>query len=195
MAEEIVERIGEVGAFRGTGALRDQEEALEPHRVIDAQHARVAHVGAIDGAQGGPALARGGKRIERRQAPVLPLDGERIRRRADRDASRERSGVRPGFGAVRRGPDGKIAIEADLEPAAPRTLRRSPELAVGEPLAEEGELEAVAVTLDRPVDRFGVAVAQIVRPEPPILAASRPPTAWKAAKRRKASPPEVANAW
>ena len=74
------------------------------------------------------------------------------------------------FGAVRRGPDSEIAIEADLEPAAPRALRRPLELAVGEPLAEEGELEAVAVALDRPVDRFGFAVAQIVGPKPPVLA-------------------------
>ena len=51
MADEIVERIGEVGAFRGTRAIGNKEEALEAHRVIDAQHAGVAHVGAVDGAE------------------------------------------------------------------------------------------------------------------------------------------------
>ncbi len=117
--------------------------------MVDAQHAGVAHVGAVDRVERGPAVARAGERIERRQAPVLPLGGERIRRRADRDASREFRGVRPGFGAVRRGADGKIAIEPDLQAALARALRGSPELAVGQPLAEEGELEGLAAPLDR----------------------------------------------
>ena len=48
MADEVVERIGEVGAFRRPRALGDEEQALKPHRVIDAQHAGMAHVGAVD---------------------------------------------------------------------------------------------------------------------------------------------------
>ena len=164
MADEIVERIGEVGAFRRSRAFGNEEEALEAHRVVDAQHAGVAHIGAVDRVERGPAVARAGQRIERRQAPVLPLGGERIRRRADRDASREFRGVRPGFGAVRRGADGKIAIEPNLQAAFARALRGSPELAVGQPLAEEGELEGLAAPLDRALDRLRFPVAQVLRP-------------------------------
>ena len=57
--------------------------------------------------------------------------------------------------------------------AGPRTspaLGGSPKLAVGEPLAEKRELKALAIALDRMVNRLGIAVAQILRPEPPILA-------------------------
>ena len=170
VADEIVDRIGQVGAFRRAGALGNEKEALEAHRVIDAQHAGVTHVGAVDRAQRRPALTRAGQRIGRRQAPVLALDGKRIGRRPDGDAARKRSSVRPGFGAVRRGPDREIAVEPDLEAAFARALGRPPKLAIGEPLAKEGELERCAVALDRLVDRLGLAVAQILRPEPPILA-------------------------
>ena len=98
------------------------------------------------------------------------MDGKRIGRRADRHALRKRAGMRPGFGAVRRCPYRKVAVEADLKPAFPRALGGATKLAVGEPLAEEGELEALAVAFDRLVDRLGLAVAQILRPEPPVLA-------------------------
>ena len=196
MADEIVERIGEIGAVRRTRAIGNKEQTLQAHRVIDAQHAGVAHVGAVDSAERGPALARAGQRIGRRQAPVLPLDGEWIGRRADRDAMRKRACMRPGFGAVRRGADRKIAVEADLQAVVPRALGGSPKLAVGEPLAEKGELEALAVAFDRMVDRLWVAVAQILRPESANSAPASPSAAaWKAAKRRNVSPPDLAKAW
>ena len=169
-ADEIVERIGEIGAFRRARAFRDEEEALEPHGVIDPQHAGVPHVGAQDRAQGGPALARAGQRIERRQAPVLPFGGKRIGRRSDGDLARERASMRPGFGAVWRGADREIAVEADFEAPAPRAFRGAGELPVGEPLAEEREFERLTVALDRRVDRLGLAVAQVLRPNSPVLA-------------------------
>ena len=50
MADEIVKRIGEVRAFRRARAVGNKKEALQAHRVIDAQHAGVAHVGAVDSA-------------------------------------------------------------------------------------------------------------------------------------------------
>ena len=78
--------------------------------------------------------------------------------------------MRPGLGAVRRGPDCKIAVEANFQAAAPRALGGLRELAVGEPLAKEREFEAAAVAVDCMVDRLGIAVAQILRPEAPILA-------------------------
>src|SRR5208282_5260481 len=108
---------------------------------------------AVERAERGPALARAGERIRRRQVPVLPLGGKRVGWRADRNAAREDGGVGPRFGAVRRGADREIAIEPDLEAAPSRPPGRPRELAVGEPLAEESELEALAVAFDSPVDR------------------------------------------
>src|SRR6202012_5280303 len=65
--------------------------------------------------------------------------------------------------------DGKVAVEANLQAAVPPALGSLPKLAVGEPLAEEGEVEALAVALNRGIDRLGVAVAQVLRPEAPIF--------------------------
>ena len=196
MAEEIVDWIGEVGAVRRACAIGNKKQTLQAHRVIDAQHAGVAHIGAVDSAERGPPLTCAGQRIGRRQAPVLPLHREWIGRSADRDAVRERPCMRPGFGAVRRGADCKVAVETDLQAVVPRALSSAAKLAIGKPLAEEDALEALAVTFNRVVDRLGFAVAQILRPEsansgPASLSAA----AWKAAKRRKDSPPDLAKAW
>jgi hypothetical protein len=95
VADEVVERIGKIGALGGLRARGDQEQALQSHRVIDAQHPGVAHVGAVERAERGPALARAGEGIRRRQIPVLPLGGKRIGRGADRDAAGEDRVVRP----------------------------------------------------------------------------------------------------
>ena len=42
---EVVERIGEIGALGRPSALGDEELSLQPHRMVDAEHAGVAHVG------------------------------------------------------------------------------------------------------------------------------------------------------
>ena len=170
MADEVVERVGEIGAVRRPCALGNEEEPLKAHRMVDAQHAGVAHVGRIERAQRRPAFAGAGERIGRRQVPVLPLDGERIGRGANRCALRQRAGVRPGFGAVRRRPDGEVAVEADLEAALARPRRRPPKLTVGEPLAEERKVERVVVPVDGFPDRRLVGVAPRVRPRAPVCA-------------------------
>ena len=78
--------------------------------------------------------------------------------------------MRPRLRSVRRRADCEIAIKSDLEAASARALRRPPELAVGEPLAEKSEFEALAVALDRLVDRLRFAVSQVFWPLPPVLA-------------------------
>ena len=83
---------------------------------------------------------------------------------------RKRACMRPGFGAVRRGADCKVAVQTDLQAVVTRALCCSAKLAVGKPLAENGKLKALAVAFDRMVGRLWVTVAQILRPESPIWA-------------------------
>ena len=177
--------IGEIGAFGGLRARGDQEQPLEPHRVIDAQHPGVAHVGAIERAERRPALARAGERVRRRQAPVLALGGEWIGRRADRDAARKNGVMRPRLRSVRRRADREIAIESDVEAAFAPALGRATELAVGEPLAEKGELEAWAIALDRLVDRL--RFARRADPEARAASSRRPHPRRSPGRRRSAA--------
>ena len=145
LADQFVDGIGEIGAFGRLGAVGDDEQARQPHRVIDPQHAGVAHVGAVERSEPAPALARARERIGRRQVPVLALRGERIGRRADGGADREFVRARPALRAVGRGADREIAIEADFEPRRLRARRRRGELPIGEPLAEQREADVVGV--------------------------------------------------
>jgi hypothetical protein len=102
--------------------------------------------------------------------PVLPLDGKGIGWRSDRDAVRKRACMRPSFCAVRRRADRKIAVKTDLQASVSRAARGSLKLAVGKPLAEEGELKAYTVALDRMIDGLGITVPQILWPGSPVPA-------------------------
>ena len=84
LPEEVVERIAQIGAFQSRGAVGHNEQADQPHDVIDAQRAGMAHVSAQQRGEGGIAGLGHGQRIGRRQGPDLPAFGEGVGRRADR---------------------------------------------------------------------------------------------------------------
>jgi hypothetical protein len=71
--EERLEGEVRVGPLRRGGALRDQEQALELEGVVDADRARVAHVGHHEGPEAREPLGLERQRVEGRQAPVLAL--------------------------------------------------------------------------------------------------------------------------
>ena len=171
-AEQVVDRIGEIGALGGFRARRNDEQARQAHRVVDAQHAGGTHVGGDQRGEAAPAVARRSDRVGRRQVPGLALGRERVGRRADGDVARQLAGARPVLGAVRRRADREVAIEADLEPAGFRPLGRGGELAVGEPLAEQGEGDRLGFLARRSRQRVAFAVAQRRRPAAPVLAAA-----------------------
>ena len=87
--EEVVERIGEIGPVGRRGALGDKKQALEAHRVVDAQHARVAHVGGVERAEVAPARAR--RRADSAPAGSSSAPGSRTDRAARRGRAARRA--------------------------------------------------------------------------------------------------------
>ena len=72
LADQFVDGIGDIGAVRGLGALGDHEQPRQAHRVVDAQHAGVAHVG---GEQLAEALPAGRARRRRDRAAAGASSG------------------------------------------------------------------------------------------------------------------------
>ena len=104
--------------------------------MIDAERAGVAHVlpQQLDEGRVGPRAQRVGR--ERRQAPVLPLGAEVVRRRADPHPARDHVLLGPGIGAVRIDPHREVEIEPDRHAGVTRGRLRRAELLVREPLQE-----------------------------------------------------------
>ncbi len=81
--EKVVERIAKIGALQRVRAFRDDPEPHQAHDVIDADAARVAERRLQRGDEG--LIAGAGKRLrgKGRQAPILALAVDLVRRRAD----------------------------------------------------------------------------------------------------------------
>src|SRR5690242_14014222 len=106
--------------------------------MVDPQRPRMTHVVA-QGANVWPIAARaqsGG--IERRQAPVLALGIEAVRRGPNSNLECQLLLLRPGVRAVRAGTERKIAVETDRHAALGRLGSRDRHLAISFPL-EIGE--------------------------------------------------------
>ena len=172
MADEIVEGIGEIGPLGGLGPVGHDEQTRQAHRVIDAQHAGVAHVGAEQRAEAAPAVARRSDRVGRLDVPDLPLRRERVGRRADADAKREFVGARPALRAIGRRADGEIAKKADFEPGGLGARRSARELPVGEPLREQDEGDLFGMFARFAFQRRSLGVAQRPRPTVPFFSSS-----------------------
>ena len=184
--------IGEIRALGGLGAVGDDEQPRQPHRVIDAQHAGMAHVGAVERGEAPPALARARDRIGRRQVPDLAVGGERIGRRADAGSDGKFVGARPALRAVGRGADREVAIKAHLQPARLRAGRRAVQLPVGEKLAEQREADIVGALARAFASSASASAARKAsgqrRQSSPLRS---PEIASKIANRRNASPPSA----
>jgi hypothetical protein len=88
--------------------------------MIEPNGAGMAHGRRHQMAHGGEILRRQRLRIERDQAPILPVRIERIGRRADRHVGEQRVLLHPGVGAARIDADREIRIKTDRHAQAPR---------------------------------------------------------------------------
>ena len=70
--EQIGKGVAHVAAVGGAAFRRDPKKPREAHDVIDAERPGVPHVGAQQRDEGGESPLAQGKRVRRREAPVLP---------------------------------------------------------------------------------------------------------------------------
>ena len=118
-AEQVVERIGDVGALGRRCARRHPEQAGQVHHVVDAQRAAMAHVGAQRGDERGVGGIAQAVRHEGRQAPVLTVQVEVVGRRAGVRPRGIDALTGPGLGAARARSHREILIQADAQAQAP----------------------------------------------------------------------------
>ena len=160
-------------AVRALGALAVRVEVAPLTRLADV-HAEVAddvveaeavvEAGGVAGPGAEPfqVVLRHRRPVVRRQAPVLPLGGEPVRRRAERDVATELPRARPHVCALAADDERQVAHQLDAERL--HRLARAHPLRVRDPLH-------VVVLEDRRRQRFpraaedvGDAVALFVRP-------------------------------
>ena len=159
-----LERVGDIGAFRGRLAGRDQEQPLQLEGVVDANRAGVAHVCGDERAEGREPLFLEGQRVERRQSPILSLRPEKIGRRADRETFAEPLRTRPDLGAAAVGAHREVAVEADVHPGGARAPAGRLELAIREPLQPGMERDPLRVIGAEAPDRGRGGGAVRLRP-------------------------------
>jgi hypothetical protein len=133
-AEQVVERIADIGAVLTGEARRHPVQPHHAHDMVDAQRPRVFHVGAQHGDEGGVGRVAQPLRHPGRQAPVLAVRIEVVGRAADPGIERIELPVHPGLRAASVHPDGEIEVKADAEVHFQRTLPDGAELLVGQPL-------------------------------------------------------------
>ena len=172
MADEVVERIGEIGALGRLGALGDEEQALQAHRMVDAQHAGVAHVGGVERARGPPS---------RRRAPSSGLGAGRFQfwpsvengsgGAPTDDAAREfaRAAPRPRRRRAPRRPRDRDRSRARARACAPapRRARAGGRRAIGRRARSRRPAGRLAIAA---ASAFGVGVAQRLGPGAPVRA-------------------------
>ena len=129
-----LERHGDIGPVLRRSGDRDEEEPGELERVVDADRTGMAHVRLDQGAERREPVALHFEGVERRQAPILALGREEIRRRTDGDTIGEALRMRPDFRPAAIGADGEVAVEAEAHAAFEGGLRCVGQLAVGEVL-------------------------------------------------------------
>ena len=192
---ELLGRVVDVGALGRRPARRYPEQAVERHDVVDPQHARGAHGRRQHPAQilvAVPALAL---RVERREAPALAADEERVRRRTGRGVGGEQLPVAPEVVGVPVDAQGQVEVEAPscrvdradrADPAGAasrlRALGDPAHLGVGEPL----DVEVIAP--GRLVLRPGLVPVPVAVPVPGReLGSSRGRSPPRSVRARKAA--------
>ena len=158
-------------------AARHPPQAIQRHHVIEPQRRDVPHVVADQADERLVLLRAQLVRILRRNAPVLPLQRQRIGRRAHGCALQIQVTVRPGLRAGGVRADRDVAVQADRHAAArARVGLRLAQLLGREPL----QIEEVLDVLRRARARSGSRPATSDRDTPPASSAS-PSTAVPAA--------------
>ena len=94
-AQQVVERIGDIGTLVRRGLGRDPIEVLQCHDMVNAQSAGMSHIGAyqLDEAAVGLGLQR--LWVKRRQSPVLASWIEDIRWGANSGVTDNYTGICP----------------------------------------------------------------------------------------------------
>ena len=165
--EQVVERIAHVRTVRRRATRRHPVQPREPHRVIDAQRARVAHVGAEHRDE----RRIGGRpqplRVERRQAPVLPLQVIGVGRCADARGDDVQVLIRPGFSTAAVDRDGEVLVEADAQLERAGVVGRGRKLRFRLPLQVLVELDALELRVGEAGDRGRGRIAKFGRPGGP----------------------------
>ena len=144
-SQQVGERIVDVGAFLRARAFRHPEEPHEPHDVVEAQHARVAH----QLPQRGHVRSVGGRREAlrnpRRQPPLLALQIEIVGRAADAGGQRVATGLDPRLGSPGIHADRQVLEEAERYVQLAQAPRDLAELQVSLPLEVQEVVDALAV--------------------------------------------------
>ena len=126
--EHRVGVVGDVGAVRRRAAVRHPPEPKKPENMVDSQPAAAAQHRPHHLAQRREAGLGQPVGPPRRQAPVLALLVETVRRCADAEAGRQLALQRPRIGAAGIDPDGKVVHDADAHAAFRRRLLRRVQL-------------------------------------------------------------------
>ncbi len=133
--------------------------------MVDPEGAGVAHVAGEQIGHDGIAVLAHAVGIVGRQAPDLPLGGDRIGRGADPYPVGQQGVVRPGLGPVGRCAHGQIAAEPDGETRGP--ARRLGQLLRAKPLDVHVETDAVGVGHHQAPDAVAVGASNVLRPVSP----------------------------
>ena len=134
--------------------------------MVDAERTGVAHV---DGEEMREGLRRRGDGVRGRQAPDLSVGRERVGRCADRHAACEIARAGPGLGAVRRGADRDVAVEAEAEARRLPASRRLRQLGGGQPLQVKVKADPRRMLCREGLDARSAWAAQRFVPGPPGL--------------------------
>jgi hypothetical protein len=109
---QLLGRIAHIDPVARFQALRDPEEAMKAHDVIDPKKARVPELMSEAGDNVAVTLLPNRLRMERRKAPILPLGKDDVRRGTPGYAQDKGLALTPDVVAIRVDPEGKIKIEA-----------------------------------------------------------------------------------
>src|SRR5689334_19451798 len=104
---------------------------MKTHHMVQAQHARVAHLETEDIAQVTIALLAQPLRMQRSKSPILPFAEKRVRRRAHVDAGRKSIAFAPKI--VTRRMYAQRQVEIKLNAARTASICKSGNLFLREP--------------------------------------------------------------
>ena len=151
---ELLGAVVDIGPVTGGCALRNPEQAMQSHHVVEAENRGTFQVVPKGGDKATVSFPPDALGMERRKSPVLSLREESIRGRAGRGAEGETLPLAPNVVPVAMDAQRKVQIEVRAAP--PHRLRNRSHLIVGLPL-------------DKPVIgfrmRFEVALLQNPVPE------------------------------
>ncbi|MNC24394.1 hypothetical protein D3C75_724480 [compost metagenome] len=140
-AQQVVQRVVEVGAFAGLGPLRDQPQPAQAHDMVDAQAAGVGEVGPQHFDEGAVAVALEAFGREGADAPVLAGTVEDVGRCTHLQACQQFVLAAPGLAAGTVGAHRQVGDQAHGHAVAAGRFLGALQATFGQPLAEGVELD------------------------------------------------------